>query len=113
MSQPKLSTKKRNILYKYFTIISLCRQDLQDICPAHLLEKISDEDMEWLADQMGEDFAESGMYWDTLKTHSEDIIKLTEERYYEKMPKKELPLHINDKFLSGESKSIIERRLKN
>ena len=54
---------------KLFAVTFVCRDDLRKECPQIDLRKVSDEDMQHLADEMGDAISES--YWYALR----DLVK--------------------------------------
>jgi len=71
-------TKKQ----EYFAVTYVCRDDVEqamiDSGNKDLVERVKDltnNDMQWIAEQMGDSYTESGDFWEAVKEFSEDALR--------------------------------------
>ena len=64
--------------HKPFTVASVCRADLQGILSDEQIARISDGEMESIADRMGDAFTDSGLYWESLEIMAKYVIEKEE-----------------------------------
>gem|GEM_PF-3262827 len=66
------------VAHKPFTVASVCRADLQGIFSDEQIARISDGEMESIADRMGNAFTDSGLYWESLEIMAKYVIEKEE-----------------------------------
>ncbi len=78
---------------KEFPISSLTREDMLEYFKKEQVEKLTDEDMEELARNLGEDYT-NDLFWESLKILGQDSIEAHEIEEVINTPKEKLPLLI-------------------
>ena len=62
--------------HKPFNITSVCRADLQQNFTAEEIGQLDNDDMENIADKMGDAYTGYGGFWESLQVATEDTLSL-------------------------------------